>query len=246
MQPQVLARVLSHAKVYAIKDQSPSSQNTFGYFTRHPVAPINQRRLAQLLKLLGQEQPRQRVLDLACGAGLITSALALLSQYTDSHHRVIGADLNADEIELAKRFAHTTGSGAVFEVLDAMVPQSWAKIESLLEGPPSIVILAYALHHFPDASLFIETMSRALKPGAKLIINEENPEAPLFRLKHWVRTWLQKDTEVEHHQTYSGWKSLLDRHGFEVSDPVGIDIAPIDPWGPVKRRWSLVFTATKR
>jgi|GEM_PF-2335386 len=217
---------------------------TYGYFTRHPVAPLNRKRLKILLEetqaiSLKLGRPL-RILDLACGGGIITCALGALG------HRVLGMDLSHREIQLAKNFAQEQNRSGVFWQADLLNDSSWERVaEETLGGKPDIIVLAYALHHLPGVEEFIQRLGRWLAPGASLLINEENPDAPLFRLKHVVRTWIQKDTETEWHRTWNGWKQLLDQSSFRTALPRGADIVPgLGRIAPLQA-WSLVFTATR-
>src|SRR4051812_5283874 len=83
--------------------QEKSVSTTYGYFVTHPVAPLNRKRLGMMLARI-EEISRQkarslRVLDLACGGGLITCAIGALG------HRVLGLDLSPEEIHLARLFS---------------------------------------------------------------------------------------------------------------------------------------------
>lgn len=232
------------AAFHAAHAVEPGVSSTFGYFTHHPVAPLNRKRLILLLDTIDRrsrelERPL-RVLDLACGGGLIASAIASLG------HRTLGLDLRDDEIALARQFAAEAQSSARFERADLLDDPAWEqRAEDALDGTPDAVVLAYALHHLLRVDEFVARLGAWLPPGASLVINEENPRSAIFRLKHRVRTWIQHDTDVEWHRTYDGWKQLLDAHGFSTASPAGADLLPVlgDRWPAAC--WSLVFTARK-
>jgi hypothetical protein len=121
-----------------------------------------------------------------------------------------------------------------------------ASVTQVLGGKPDVITLAYALHHLPGVESFVARLTRWLDPGAMLLVNEENPRSPLFRLKHVVRTFLQHDTEEEWHRSFPEWRAMLERNGFSVpARPVGVDLLPglgsMWPGGC----WSLVFSAEK-
>src|SRR4051794_17230286 len=82
-------RVLGCAESFARRhEKDPAIALTYGYFTRPPVARLNQRRLHAILEAAGNRSADLkrplRILDLACGGGLITCALATMG------HRTLG------------------------------------------------------------------------------------------------------------------------------------------------------------
>lgn len=238
--------ILKHAEAFHQRHRSDAAiQRTFGYFTHHPVAPLNRKRLRLLLDALQEESATLkrplRVLDLACGGGLITCSMASLG------HRVVGVDLSAEEIRMARLFAGEQKLDGLFVQADVPADADWEKrVEAALGGRPDVVTLAYALHHLPQVELFVEKLGGWLNPGAVLLINEENPESPVFRLKHLVRGLIQNDTETEWHRTFSGWKSLLQGSGFLLARPVrGADLIPLLGLLWPAKCWSLVFTAQR-
>lgn len=219
---------------------------TFGYFTHHPVAPVNRKRLALILEAVDQERARLsrplRILDVACGGGIITCAMAAIG------HRALGVDLNAQEIRMAKLFASEQKLDGMFIATDVLKDTAWqTQVEQILGGRPDVVTLAYALHHLPEVEKFLSQLSQWLPQNAALVVNEENPESPLFRLKHRVRTWIQKDTETEWHRTLTGWQECLEKNGFTANlPPRGADAIPGLAHFSPEKCWSLVFTARRR
>jgi 2-polyprenyl-3-methyl-5-hydroxy-6-metoxy-1,4-benzoquinol methylase len=242
---QAVDSTLRRAAAFLARHPSEKEvHRTYGYFTRHLVAPLNQKRLTLILSALSQRSEELgrplKVLDLACGGGVITCAVATMG------HRALGMDLSPEEIRLAKLFAQEEKLGGLFWQTDLLQDAFWEKTaEETLGGKPDAVVLAYALHHLPQVEFFVDRLSRWLPQGTLVLVNEENLGAPLFRLKHVVRTWLQADTEVEAHRNFQGWKELLETRGFKVSGWVGTDILPgISRISP-RNCWSLVFSATK-
>lgn len=222
----------------------PSVEATFKYFTDHPVAPLNRKRLAMLLESVEQHADRAgrrlRVLDLACGGGLITCAIAQLG------HRSLGLDLSPKEVGWAYRFAADGKHSGDFAVVDLIEDPAWERsVEATLNGKPDIVVLAYALHHLPRVEEFVARLGRWLDADSRLVINEENPQSPMFQLKHAIRTWVQKDTDVEWHRTYRGWRKILDERGFQTMSPGGADVVPGLATIAPGLCWSLVFTARR-
>jgi 2-polyprenyl-3-methyl-5-hydroxy-6-metoxy-1,4-benzoquinol methylase len=245
---QTVKKTLQHAEsFYRRHSREKAVGLTYGYFTHHPVAPLNRKRLKILLGILeerSQELKRPlRVLDLACGGGLITCAIATLG------HRTLGLDLSHEEIRMARLFAQEETLDGMFEQTDLLADPDWEKrVEETLGGRPDVVTLAYALHHLPPDRIeaFAQRLGKWLGTGSLLLINEENPSSPLFRLKHQVRTLIQKDTEVEWHRTYRGWRDLLEPAGFRLgAHPIGADMIPALGAVAPGLCWSLVFTAVR-
>lgn len=216
---------------------------TYGYFLRHPVAPLNRRRLEAIVKLMAQQKSKpSRILDIACGGGLITTALAMAF----SSARTLGVDLNPTEIQLAQSFAKTVGSSAQFLQLDVLSSDAWfSTCEQKLGGPPSDIVCAYALHHLPQVDRFLDVLAKKLPAGARVIVNEENPHSPLFRLKHWVRGRIQKDTDTEWHQPLATWRRAFEQRGFSCAPAQGLDLVPGLGKVAVNVCWSVVFIAQK-
>src|SRR5262249_55519496 len=149
-----------------------------------------------------------------CGGGLIACSIASLG------HNTLGLDLRSDEVALARLFSSEEHLPGRFEQADLLQDADWeARAEAILGGRPDIIVLAYALHHLPGVEDFVARLGAWLPADARLLINEENPVSPVFRLKHIVRTWIQHDTDVEWHRTYGGWKQVLDARGFSTAPP---------------------------
>jgi SAM-dependent methyltransferase len=243
---QALKRVLKGAEAFVQRHpDDPGISLTYRYFTDHPFAALNQRRLQRILEVSGQRTAQLgrplRILDLACGGGIITCALASMG------HRTLGMDASSSEIRMAKVFAQEERLDGVFVQTDLLRDPGWERVaQETLGGKPDIVTLAYALHHLPEVTPFLRRLGEWLDPPSQLLINEENPRSPSFRLKHRVRSWIQKDTDTEWHRSWDEWKRLIEPHGFKVSRPaVGLDLLPLIARVKPDRCWSIVFTAER-
>lgn len=236
-------RILRHAAQFLKKHPGITELETaYGYFTHHPLAPLNKKRLQLILESVatkGKEQRHPlRILDLACGGGLITCAAAALG------NRALGMDADPTEIHWAKLFVQQESLDGLFWQVDLLAHPDWENIaEETLGGKPELIILANALHQFQDAERFISRLASWLPSGTTLVINEENPQSPVFRFQHRLRS---KDAPTQWHRALAEWRSILEARGFEVGPVQGADLVPgIERWKP-DRAWSLVFTATKR
>jgi ubiquinone/menaquinone biosynthesis C-methylase UbiE len=106
--------------------------------------------------LLKQLTPRcKRALDLGCGTGVFTRALA---QRAD---RVLGLDLSPRMIQAAKKSSGGQ-TNIDFQVANAL---TWAWPEAQFDCIASIA----TLHHLPMAEM-VPRLRRALKPGGVLLV----------------------------------------------------------------------------
>ena len=106
---------------------------------------------------LVEVQPGMHVLDVACGTGVVTR---LAAERVGSDGRVVGLDINAAMLSVARQFAPV---GAGVEWLEA----------SALEMPfPDasfdIVLCQHGLQQFPDRSAVLREIHRLLVPGGRL------------------------------------------------------------------------------
>jgi 2-polyprenyl-3-methyl-5-hydroxy-6-metoxy-1,4-benzoquinol methylase len=242
-----LKKILKKAdEFYKINETEKSVQDTYGYFTRHVVSSLNHKRLLIMLCILLQEKEKRntqlKVLDIACGGGLIARTVAEMGFPT------MGIDINSNEIFVAKEFAKffPTDTPLCFLEGDIINNTNWHNLaEKQLGGKPDVILMAYALHHLPQVERFVSKLSNWMKGGSFILINEENPLSPLFRVKHIVRTFLQNDTEEEHHRSFKEWKLILEKTGLDVYSPIGADpVSFIAEFLP-DFSWSIIFTAKK-
>jgi 2-polyprenyl-3-methyl-5-hydroxy-6-metoxy-1,4-benzoquinol methylase len=239
---------LSSARAfYGRHADDKATATTYAYFTHHPFARLNHKRLhiiagvvARRSGVLGREL---RILDLASGGGIITCALAAQG------HRAVGLDLSHDEIRMARTFASEERLAGEFVQADLIEDEWEAPTEALLGGKPDVVTLAYALHHFPPDRVagFVGRLGDWLDPGALALVNEENPRSPAWRAKHWLRSRIQHDTDTEWHQLPAAWRSMFAASGFTVNpELVAADMTPGVATIAPHVAWSVVFTAVRR
>lgn len=128
-----------------------------------------------LLGLIG-DPTGLKVLDLACGEGFYTR---LLRQRGAA--RVLGVDLSARMIELAREQEDVHGLGVQYHVGDARAVE--------LEGECDLVVAAYLLNYARDVAELqemYEAIARYLTPGGRFVTVNTNPgldfsAAPSYR-----------------------------------------------------------------
>ncbi len=116
-----------------------------------------------------------RILDIGCGEGNLTCALARLGA------EVTGVDPNAGQIERARAAASEQGLSVTFEVgIGEDLPFADASCD--------VALLSNSLHHVPEDRMgaTLEDAARVVKPGGLLYVMEPVPEGPYFEVQ---RVW---------------------------------------------------------
>jgi ubiquinone/menaquinone biosynthesis C-methylase UbiE len=135
--------------------------------------------LSRLAKLVSPS-PSDRVLDLACGPGIVAQALAPLAR------EIIGLDATPEMVRLARgRFARSGLHNGRFEVGAA---------EALPFGKASFdqVVTRLSLHHFPDLTAVLAEVRRTLRPSghltvADIICSDDEQESRLHNALEQLR-----------------------------------------------------------
>jgi ubiquinone/menaquinone biosynthesis C-methylase UbiE len=123
----------------------------------------NSRMIVEMAKI----EPGDRVLDVGCGTGSLTLTAQTYAGASGSAH---GIDASPDMIDLARKKAQRSASGAVFEV---------GLIEALAypDATFDVVISRLVIHHLPDdlkRQGFREIL-RVLKPGGLCFLADFRP-----------------------------------------------------------------------
>lgn len=121
-----------------------------------------------------------RVLDVACGTGMLTRAAAAVVGGTGE---VMGLDVSSVMLDHARRTPATAAASIRWEVGDAMhLPLDDAAVDAVLIG--------FGLRNLPDYGGAVAEMARVTKPGGRIVILEiAQPRAAGPRLLHaiWFR-----------------------------------------------------------
>ncbi len=111
-----------------------------------------------------------KALDVGCGGGLLTEALA--SAGADA----LGIDLAADALAVAEAHAQKTGNAARYRQIAA---------EALAEAQPQsfdLVCCMEMLEHVPEPASVIAACAQLLKPGGTLVMSTINRNPKSFAL----------------------------------------------------------------
>ena len=191
-----------------------------------PQAPLHVLNPARLGYVLAR-QPLcgARVLDVGCGGGLLSEAMAREGA------RVLGLDLSPELIDIAKlhRLESTQG-GAILD-LDYRVQA----VESLADAEPGTfdaITCMEMLEHVPEPGSILEACARLLKPGGRLFVSTINRTPAAFALAivgaEYVARLLPKGTHD--YRTFfkpSELTRVLRAAGLEVEDASGLHYDPL-------------------
>ena len=147
-----------------------------------PMAPLhrmNPLRVAWITRRLHRHFPAGltgEILDIGCGAGLLTEALA------KAGFPVLGLDAAPAAIAAAK--AHASGQ-------DLPLRYRGGRIETLIEEQMTFPVITAleVIEHVPDPARFLAGLTAALKPGGLLVVST---------LNRTLRSWLTAKIGAEY------------------------------------------------
>ncbi len=183
--------------------------------TLHIINPL---RLQYICDAVGLKNVR--VLDIGCGGGLLTEAMAATGAL------VTGID--AGEINITIARDHLQKSGLAVEYIATTVEQFWQAAERQFD----VITCMEMLEHVPDPVAIIETAAALLRPGGHLFVSTLNRN---------LRAYLESIIAAEHllklipagTHTYSRYirPSELGRwvraSGLEILDISGLKYIPL-------------------
>jgi trans-aconitate methyltransferase len=184
---------------------------------------------AEVLELLAPREG-ERVLDLGCGTGHLTSQIAARGA------TVIGLDQSAAMIERAR----TLYPDLRFEAADAT--------SFHFDEPFDAVFSNAAIHWMKDQDGVAVSISRALKPGGRFVA-EFGGKGNIQKLRSALRevldaggySWDQETTR-RYYASIGQYATLLESHGFRVTYAVHFDRpTKLDGGEGGLQRWLEVF-----
>ncbi len=138
-----------------------------------PLHMLNPLRMEYLVAQIGQMKGR-RILDIACGGGLVCEPLARLGA------QVTGIDTSANAIAAAR--AHAAAQGleidyrmAALEELEARGERREARNKNL--DSYDVITALEILEHVADPAAFVANAARLLRPGGLIIFSTINRTA---------------------------------------------------------------------
>ncbi|MES3014338.1 MAG: methyltransferase domain-containing protein, partial [Pseudomonadota bacterium] len=121
-----------------------------------PLAAVQQALLAR-----AAFAPGERVLDVACGTGLVTFQAA---QAVGARGAVLGVDLSGAMVEAAQRRAAAPGAPT------ARIARMDAEQLDLPDAGFDVALCALGLMYLPEPERALREMRRVLRPGGRLVV----------------------------------------------------------------------------
>jgi SAM-dependent methyltransferase len=141
------------------------AENYERYFVPAIATPVS----AALLRTAAL-RPCERVLDVACGTGLVTR---LAAEAVGPAGSVTGVDVSPDMIQVARSVPRPAGAAIDWRTGDA----TSLEVE---DGAYDVVLCQLGLMFMPDRLAAVAQMRRALAAGGRLVVNTPGAIQPVF------------------------------------------------------------------
>ena len=157
----------------ATSSSRPISFETYGgsapeNYERYFVPVIGAPLAADLVDVAGL-RPGDRVLDVACGTGIVAR---LAAERVGATGTVAGIDFNPGMLEVARS---VTPAGSPIEWYESSVEEML-----LPDGAFDVVACSLGFQFFPDRLAALREMRRVLRPGGRLVFNALGPTPRIF------------------------------------------------------------------
>ena len=141
----------SHAGL--IRDQFTRQAAVF-----NTAATMTNEETLRMIVAAAQAGPDDRVLDIACGGGIVARAFA-------PHVReVTGIDVTPAMLDVARRAAAEAG------LANTIWDQHDVTTLPYRDGSFTIVVTRYSFHHFLDPAAVLREMARVCAPGGRIVV----------------------------------------------------------------------------
>lgn len=148
----------------AVQYSGSVPENYERYFVPAIAAPI-----AKDLMRVASIQPGERVLDVACGTGVVTR---LAAERSGKGGRVAGLDVNRGMLAVARSLAPAGTSMDWYETSADAMP--------LADGGFDVVLCQMGLQFISNKRQALKEMRRVLRPGGRIVLNLPGPVPAFF------------------------------------------------------------------
>ena len=180
-------------------DQQELSVRQFGTSaTNYLTSPVHATGadLERLTAIAGQQQPA-RVLDLGCGAGHASFALA-----RGGARRITAYDPSSDMLAVVAQEAATRGNEGIETCVGA------AEMLPFENSTFDLVVARYSAHHWANVPRALAECARVSMPGGRLVVIDViAPETPLFDTSLQVIEFLRDASHVRDYRV-SEWGAM--------------------------------------
>ncbi|MCW3479556.1 methyltransferase domain-containing protein [Neisseriaceae bacterium JH1-16] len=203
-------------------DQQNLVQQQFGQMARNYLSSTVHAQGADLVRLtaLAERLRPARVLDLGCGAGHASFAVA-----AGGAGAVVAYDLSADMLAVVAEAAQQRGH------LQLATRQGPVEALPFADGEFDLVVTRFSAHHWLDMGQALAEAVRVLAPGGTLVVIDViAPETPLYDTVLQTIELLRDASHVRNYRV-SEWLAMLAEAGLTVtgSDSWKLPLA-FDSW----------------
>ena len=136
----------------------------------HAMNPVRLQYVADALRVAGERLDGARVLDVGCGGGLFSEALA------GEGATVLALDLSPDLLKVARLHGLESGAKVDYRL------QSVEALAAEALGSFDVVACMEMLEHVPDPAAIVEACAALLRPGGRLFLSTLNRTPAAFAL----------------------------------------------------------------
>ena len=185
----------------------------------------------------------ERIVDLACGTGLVTRRiLANLKGARDTV--IIGVDHSATALKQAVADLKDVRDTAVM-----FVHSQVEHVSDAIKDKVDVVFFCNAIHYVPDKGELLDRIAGTIKPGGKLVFNTSFYEGPvdeatrlffrkwmfkaqrILRREHGLSIQRLEKVESRKQLTAQDYRDLLENHGFKIAkEMVDAVKVPLQGW----------------